>query len=257
MTVFMVPMVTMYWVSLRYVSRKKVLLWCCVLGCSVITVGLGYQTIRHFSSKRGAGERTLANFIKEMEKIKVDDLTGQLRRWKEEAGQGSFDYGLVARRLVDTGVVEPRPLNSLQFLATYPIPRRLWSGKPMPLGTTIVTEQLGLVFKTNWGLGPHGHSYYEGDYLAIFVYAAVLVLLVRLMDEPLKREPNNPFFIACLAAASFHIVNIVRGDLGVHLAEVFECFVYTQVVIIGSRLFLPSRPMAYMPKQWAAQVGYR
>jgi len=50
-------------------------------------------------------------------------------------------------------------LNSLRFLISYPIPRKIWPNKPQPLGITVV--RASHIPGTNWGVGFAGQAVYE------------------------------------------------------------------------------------------------
>jgi hypothetical protein len=73
----------------------------------------------------------------------------------------------------------------------------------------------------------------------------VIILIVRLIDGPLQREPNNPFFIATMTAASAYLVNTLRGDMGTHFAESIECLLYALLLSWSARLLCAPRRMAY------------
>jgi hypothetical protein len=211
----------------------------------VIVAGLWYQTFRNFD-KRGRGEeRTFANVMEAATHVDKEGMIEQLASWKWRLPQGVFPYALVMKRLVDSGNVEVHPLNTLLYTAAYPVPRRFWPEKPDAIGARIVTDVLKLHWKTNWGLGVVGQAYYEGDWVALVAYAALLVFLVRMVDEPLKREPNNPFFISVCAASSLYVVTWLRGDLGVHTTEILECFVWLIAMQLLGAMLTGSRVRAY------------
>ncbi len=243
----MAPASVMYWTSWRYKKPVRVVLFGSIVGAAVITVGLAYQQIRRYD-QHGGGERSVANTIAAVGSINSDAIMEQVSGWKHTLGQNVFQYAMLTRRAVESGALEPRFLNTVQFMVTYPIPRSFWEGKP-PLAGLIIIKALRLGHKTTWGLSVVGHSYYEGGYVALAVYALLFVILVRLFDEPLRREPDNPFFIASLAAGSAFIVSWVRGDLGIHTVDLLECFLFAQILNYSTRMFAASRPLAYAP-QW-------
>jgi hypothetical protein len=239
------PLAVMYWTKWRYLRPSRVLLAGGVGIACVVAVGLWYQTFRFFDRGRHASERTFANTFEAAKQVTFASVTDQFHDWKYRLAQGVFQYGMVVKRLVDSGQLEARPLNTVQFILSYPIPRRFWEGKPEPIGAVIVTDVLKLPQKTNWGLGVAGQGYYEGDWYALPVYALMLVLMVRLIDEPMKREPNNPFFIAVCASASLFLITWLRGDLGVHTAEILECFLYLVMLRFAGAAFVGSQKGAY------------
>lgn len=245
--VAMAPVMVMYWTSWRYRRPSRVLMLAGAAIALVVGIGLWYQTFRFFDRGRGGHttERTFASTWAAVKKVDFDAMTEQLEDWRWRLGQGTFRYAMVVKQLVDSGRLEPRILNTLRFVLAYPVPRRLWEDKPAAIGVIIVTDVLKLPQKTNWGLGVVGQAYYEGDWLALPVYALVLVLMVRLIDEPLQREPNNPFFIATCASASVFVVAWVRGDLGVHTNEVLECFLFAILLRFAGAAFVGSKAGAY------------
>ncbi|MBX3426438.1 MAG: hypothetical protein KF688_12220 [Pirellulales bacterium] len=224
------PIVVMYWTNWRYRSSARVMLVGALATSVVVIVALWYQCFRFFDRGQLGQERTLANTVAAMKQVTLADVAAQLDSWKPKLAQGVFLYAMVTKRLVEDQGLDVRPLNTLQFALTYAIPRRFWPEKPQPFGAIIVTDVLKLPQKTNWGLGVAGQAYYEGDWYALPVYAIVLVLLVRLIDEPIKREPNNPYFIATVASSMMFVITWLRGDLGVHTVEVVECLVFLWVI---------------------------
>ena len=110
--------------------------------------------------------------------------------------QYTTHYSLLTIHLVESGEVEVEPLDTLKFLISYPIPRAIWPGKPNALGGRIVQDILRLPVATNWGLGFVAHSYQEGGYIVIVLYGFLAFVVIRLMDDALRRMPDNRFLIA-------------------------------------------------------------
>jgi hypothetical protein len=239
------PMAVAYWTNWRYKRPVRVLLVGGVGLVCVLTIGLWYQTFRFFDRGKQAQERTFANALQAASQVDVEAMLQQVGEWKWRLAQGAYLYSNVVKRLVDTGVLDEEPLYTFQYLVTYPIPRRYWEDKPFPLGARIVTDVLNLPYNTNWGLGVAGQAYYEGDWYALVAYAALFVILVRLIDEPLKREPNNPYLIAALASASLYVVAWPRGDLGVQGTEILECFLFLLAMQWAGALLTGAKRGAY------------
>lgn len=239
------PVAVMYWTSWRYRRPAKVLMLCTAGVAFVVAVGLWYQTFRFFDKKGAAGERSFAKAFEAAQQVDVDSILEQLETWKYRLPQGCFAYGLIMKRLVDNGQLEPSYFNSFKFLIGYPIPRRFWPDKPLAIGTIIVTDVLRIREPTNWGLGVAGQGYYEGDWIALAVYAAFYAFLVRMVDEPLLREPNNPFLIAVCASASLYIVAWPRGDIGNQSSEIIENFLFLWGLQKLCSMFMGSKAGAY------------
>jgi hypothetical protein len=239
------PIAVMYWTSWRHSRPAKVFGLCALALTFVVGVGLWYQTFRFFDKKGAAGERSFAKAFEAAQQVDVNGMLEQLQTWKYRLPQGCFAYGLIAKRLVDNGELEPSPFNSFRFLIGYPIPRRFWPEKPLAIGTIIVTDVLKIREPTNWGLGVAGQGYYEGDWFALVAYAAFFALLINLIDEPLMREPNNPFMFAMLASASLYIVAWPRGDIGNQSSEIIENFLFLWILQRLCGLLLGTKLGAY------------
>ncbi|MCC6494487.1 MAG: hypothetical protein IT424_15870 [Pirellulales bacterium] len=249
------PIAVMYWTTWRFRRPTRVLLIGGAAVAAVITVGLWYQEFRFFDRGKHAQERNFANTIAAAKQVTLQGMIEQLESWKPRLAQGTMRYAAMTKRLVDSGAMEVHPFNTIQFILSYPIPRRYWPQKPESLGVTIVRDTLKFPQKTNWGLGVAGQAYYEGDWIALVIYAAMLVIIIRMLDEPLKREPNNPFFIAANASASLFIVTWIRGDLGVHTNEILECILFLWLLKTTCALVTGTKEKAYaldFGSAWAA-----
>jgi hypothetical protein len=250
------PIAVMYWTKWRYASRPRVIAIGTLAISAVVFVGLWYQTFRFYNRGQHT-ERSFSATIQAASQVNWEGMQEQLYFWKQYVAQHSFQYGMMTRRLVEMGELQVHPLNTIKFVLSYPIPRRYWEDKPEPLGLLIVRDILKLPQKTNWGCGVAGQVYYEGDWYAVVIYAALLVVMVRVIDEPLNREPNNPFFIAMCANASLFLITLIRGDMGVHTNEVLECFLFVWLLRFCGALTCGTRAGAYQfdfgSALWAAR----
>jgi hypothetical protein len=150
---------------------------------------------------------------------------------------------LLSEHFVNTGMLEPKLLNTVKFVIAYPIPRSIWPGKPVALGATIVQDIVGYR-STSWGCGIAGQAAYEGGLLVAAMFGYFGAFGAKLIDSSLQRQPTNPFLIAILAAASAHILAWPRGDLGNMTNEILECFLFAIALGIGGR-FLFGTDRAY------------
>jgi hypothetical protein len=122
-----------------------------------------------------------------------------------------------------------KPLHSLYVLTTLPFPRALWEDKPISLGITlpydsgILTKE---VARTNWGPGIVAHAVHDGGIPAAILYAVIIGLALRFVDELLVRHPGNPFLLGFLCSASVQIAAFIRGDLATMSALALLCFVF-------------------------------
>jgi hypothetical protein len=204
----------------------------------VFVISLVYSTFRHVDRRMEKGvhhERSLKLMLQALASV---DSTVWLKNFSDDVlwglSQHVAHYGMLTEHYVYTDQLEAKPFNTFKFCLVYPIPRRMWPDKPESLGRTITHQMLGR--KTTWGTGVAGHSAYEGGVIISAMLAYFVVMGVRMFDEPLKRQPQNPFLIAMLASAAMHIIGWPRGDLAVMTFEVGECLLFTFALSFGCRM---------------------
>jgi len=232
MSIVIGPLVCMYWLKWRYSSPKTIFAGMVIAGLMTFSVALFYSSFRHSSAIWGKeGERSFANVLKAVEQTSVqgmvDYFTSQSLHYFSQYTQ---HYSLLTIHLIEAREIEVQPLNTLAFLATYPVPRGLWAGKPQALGGRIVTDVLRLSAQTNWGLGIVGHGWHEGGYAVIIFYGFLMVVVIRLMDDAMRRHPDNRFLIATFVAASPHVLAFTRGDTVTMSTEILEAFAFAWLV---------------------------
>jgi hypothetical protein len=200
-----------------------------------------YSTIRHFD-RRGeyAQQRSTRSAALALEAVKSIQGAGWFEKFTDDMlwglSQHVVHYGMLTDHFVRNGNLEAAPLNTFKFMAVYPIPRRIWQNKPESLGR-VITHQV-LSRKTTWGTGVAGHSAYEGGLILAALFGYMAAFGIRFFDDPLLRQPTNPFLIAMLASAAMHIVAWPRGDLAVMSFEVAESFFFTfGLSVLGRFLF--------------------
>lgn len=117
---------------------------------------------------------------------------------------------------------DPEPFQSLYWVAVNPIPRVFWQNKPEALGTTLPLDGRRIygMFRFyisegyNWGPGIIGQGYRDGGIIALVVYAILFGIFLRLMDELLMSQPDNPYLIGGIGTFSGQIIAWSRGDIG-------------------------------------------
>jgi hypothetical protein len=157
--------------------------------------------------------------------------------------QWNTHYSLLTKRYIDQGQLKPKPLNTLRFVLSYPIPRVIYPGKPEVIGATLVRDVVGYI-GTNWGLGIAGHGAYEGGVPALVLYALILAFGLRVIDDPMRDQPANPFLLAAFVSASPHIITIARGDLGIMLNEIIEAYAFMVALAIACRFIFGTETTA-------------
>jgi hypothetical protein len=144
-------------------------------------------------------------------------------------------YSLLTIHLVERGDIEVEPLNTIKFLISYPIPRAIFPGKPDALGGRIVRDVLQLPVSTNWGLGFVAHGYQEGGYVVIVFYSFLVVVLIRVLDDAMRRQPDNRFLLATFCAGAPHVLGLIRGDISTMTVEILEAFAFVWIVGLSFR----------------------
>jgi hypothetical protein len=195
-----------------------------------------YSSIRHFDMVRGSEGRTASGLLRQLENLgSVSWADSFLKDQLHFFSQQSVHYSLLTQHYVNTGELQPKLLNTVQFALAYPIPRSIWPGKPAALGIVIVTDAVRYQGYTNWGCGIAGQAAYEGGLPVAALYGYLAAFVLGLFDTALKRQPTNPFLIAMLAAASAHLLAWPRGDLGIMTNETLECFLFAIVLGVVGR----------------------
>ena len=114
---------------------------------ALVFLGTGfYSTFRHAREIYGSqANRSFSNVIKAMRSTSLNDEINYLKTTSLHFfSQYTVHYSLLTIHLVESHEVEVEPLNTLQFVATYPVPRALWPGKPASLGVRMVNDVLRL-----------------------------------------------------------------------------------------------------------------
>lgn len=225
LSVLTAPVIVFYYYNARHWKPTKSMIVISFGVLVVFVLNLMYSSIRHFDRTKEHKGRNVAALIEAIEDIRN-------RPWFEtfehnsmfHFSQQAVHYALVTDHFVRTGVLQPKPLNTFAFIAVYPIPRSLYPGKPVAIGE-VITQEIGWS-STNWGVSVSGHAAYEGGLVVAAMFGYFATFLVRLFDDPLRRQPTNPFLIAMLVAAGPHLIAWPRGDLSSMSFEVGECFFF-------------------------------
>lgn len=232
LSVFLAPVIAFYYYQARQWRPVKCFSIIAVALVGVFCLSLFYSMIRHFD-RRGEmaerGSRTASGALKAVQNIHglvwLEHFTNDML-WG--LSQHAVHYGMLTDRFITMGELQVQPLNTFKFMAVYPIPRRIWRDKPVSLGRVITTRVLKR--STSWGTGVAGHSAYEGGPIVAAMFGYLAAFGIRFFDDPLRRQPTNPFLIAMLSAAAMHVIAWPRGDLSVMTFEVAECIFFTMAL---------------------------
>ncbi len=220
------PVLLVYYAHARHWRPSKGLVVAIVAAIALFVINLMYSSIRHLGAA-DPSDRSAHTMILQIKKL------GE-KHWFEHFAENRLNsisqqvvhYALLTDRYVATGQLKPHPLNTLLMIASYPIPRRIWPDKPQVLGVSIVQDAVNSRVETNWGCGISGQLVYEGGLIVAPLYAYLIVFLIRLFDDPLQRQPTNPFLVAMLASAAPHLIGWARGDLAIMTLNCIECFFF-------------------------------
>jgi hypothetical protein len=236
LSIVLAPIMCVYSTTIRYWKPRYSM--AALAGATLILflVSVAYNSFRYFHHGHSGEERTAENVLAHVQNIGQTDWLGSFGAAKlHYFSQYSMHFSLLAERFVSDGSMPPKPLNTLVFLLSVPIPRELWEDKPQTVGITMVRDVVG-DGSTNWGIGIAGHGIYEGGMPTLILYAFLTAFGIRFLDDPLKAQPANPFLIANFAAAAPHILMFARGDLGVVAFETIKCFIFMIMLAWGARL---------------------
>jgi hypothetical protein len=243
LSVFLGPIFAVYWLQARYWKPQYSLALLSLAAIAILIVSVVYSSFRWFSKGIHAQERTAGNVIQQIgrlgERENMFDLF--LGNKLHYISQYNVTYAMLTKRSVDMGNLKPRLMNTLQVIAFYPIPRRIWPEKPEAIAT-LLARNIGERGSTTWPGGPPAHGAYEGGIPVLMLYGFLLALGVHFFDAPLRAQPTNPFLISVQAAALPHLITMPRGDFGNMSLNAFECFVFVFLFGITCRLLFGTEP---------------
>jgi hypothetical protein len=253
LSVLIVPILVGYYYQARHWRPSRTLVVVAIGAVAMFTANLMYSSIRHFDRRGERKERNFANVVEEVKQV------GE-KHWYEKfshekmfhLSQQVVHYGMITERFIAQNRLQPKFFNTFKFYVVYPIPRRLWANKPVSLGSTITREVQGR--RTSWGTGVAGHAAYEGGVIVAMIFGYIAAFGVRFFVDPLNRQPENPFLIGMLAAASSQLLAWTRGDLSVMTFETVECILFVVILNIVCRIVFGTAPVAQSVRRGPVRV---
>lgn len=125
-------------------------------------------------------------------------------------------------------------LHSLRMAGLTIIPRVIFPNKPEALGITMVAEA-GITGKDRsiYSVGPGlmGHIMNDNPFIALPLYAILIAVWLRIVDELCDRFPGNPFILVPAGVAFGDLVATSRGELGIFVFRVFMMTVLTYLLM--------------------------
>jgi len=138
---------------------------------------------------------------------------------------------------------EHRHLFIIRYAVIFPIPRSVWADKPDPLSTKIANMAMRRqVNRDRLTIGPGivGHAAAEGGFYALIVYAVLMGMIVRFLDELVLKNPYTPFVVLPVGCALGQVLGMPRGETSVFmfilLFSVVGSYLVMQILVkmIGS-----------------------
>ena len=208
LSIFLGPVLYVYWVQIRHWKPTRIVITMAVAALVLLAVSAAYSKVRWYNLAVQE-RRSVKGVVQQLKDLQTrgDYFSIVLKNRLQYFAQDNAHFAMLTERYVSQGAIAPVPLNTLRFLASYGIPRKLWHNKPEVIGLTI-TRDTARIPGTNWGVGIAGHGAYEGGILALMLYAVLLAFFIRILDEPLQLQPGNPFLVAIHAGALPHIIAI-------------------------------------------------
>ncbi len=107
-------------------------------------------------------------------------------------------------------------LHTARYALFHPIPRYFWSDKPKGLGEVLPDELSVPNVGEGLNIGPGilGHIWNDDPWIAFPLYAVIIAMTLRLLDELVRRSPGNPFVILPMAVGVGELLALARGEVG-------------------------------------------
>ncbi len=112
----------------------------------------------------------------------------------------------------------PDYFHTVRYVISNPIPRDWWPNKPEALGEFLPRDRGEWVDgKVNWGPSIIGNAIHDGGLFMTILYGLVLGGVFRICDDILSSQPQNPWPVMLLAAATPKLVALSRGDITIYI----------------------------------------
>lgn len=243
-----------YWMWLRNQKKVRSVIALGVLASAGILVVTSYASFRHADRHN---ESSTALALSRIQKIPqaVLEQVGNFTVFGEVGsvidGQNAVFVGLLTLDFIDSNALEQEPLHALTFIASNPIPRSVWPGKPIGLGKILPVSTGN--YRITWGPSIIGHCFYDGGWPVLVFYACLLGGFIRYVDQRLLQDPENPWQIALLASVVGHVLGFARGDCGTFAVNILGPVVVISACLHVSRHFVGAR----LPRWFQTPEGAR
>ncbi len=206
-----------YFVRWRNITRGRLVKWMAVLLIVGSVPVILQSALRGGAQGGGSGQKGtgalggLAGYVEAFGKLTIPDLLAPIMEIAAAQFAGSNSLWLIE----ECPTLQPyMPLHQLYYLSVHPVPRILWENKPSGLGREMVIvggiQRVG--DEHNLGPGIIGHCWVDLWWLSVPVYATILGLAMRYIDERASAFAVVPWIVIPLGAAAAHIFGIPRGE---------------------------------------------
>lgn len=240
----LVPVVCYYWMALRYRPDSTVIAAIFGLAVAIAPVYVGYNSLRHFHARAADGtESSVVKRAVEIMRMLPSTFTKDVQFSEDTIGsfmgQDSVECALVTiEYLYDgSGRLEFNPLYTLYVIAVNPIPRSMWLEKPESLGK-FLPKKMGIhgLGVANRGVNVVGQSFYDGGYVVLVLYALLFGSFLRIVDELLTRQPDNPYLLAFLTCSAGQLLGWSRGQVDMMSIQIISPLLFTIVIAYAGRI---------------------
>lgn len=240
-----------YYVTWRYLARKRFLKWMILLLLVGMIPVLLQSALRGAAQGGGGSQRSssavggLAGYIDALTRMSPGDLFAPIMEIAAAQFAGSNSLWLIE----ECPRLQPYwPLHQLIYLTVQPVPRVLWEGKPTGLGREMVivggVQRVG--DEHNLGPGIIGHCWVDLWWLSVPLYATLLGLVMRYLDERAAFCATVPWIVIPLGAGTAHIFGIPRGETGLFAFNAVAAISGAWVVSMIAMYFFADRSSSMM-----------
>lgn len=199
----------LYFAKLRYARPAKLGVWMLAGGAAAMFALLVYSNIRS-EEQRDAASRA-RQLLEAVVNPRIDLRNISYMLYTDTAYNTMFILENYPERF------GYQPLHGAWWVATNPIPRAIWAGKPAALGETLRDQ---MDSNANLGAGIVGQAWSEAGVLGVLYYAAFFGILLGIVDRALAERATNPYFVVAIGASLGNMIAMARGDVGLFFIQV-------------------------------------
>jgi hypothetical protein len=242
-----------YYCIWRYMPRTRFLKWFAIVAiCGFIPVT--FQSALRVEAQGGGGSDKssralggLAGYLDAVKGTRPEDFLNSLVEFSAAQFAGSNSVWLIEEY---PKIAPYFPLHQFYYLAVHPVPRILWPEKPAGLGREMVIvggiQRVG--DEHNLGPGIIGHCWVDFIWISLPLYATLLGLWFRYLDERASRCAALPYVIIPIGAGTAHIFGIPRGESALFTFNAIAA-ITGAIVAARASAYLFARPTGWIVLQ--------